>query len=361
MTKVEQYFKDVNSIVHLDKLSEERVDQLLSKLIKCLPDNGLLYKYKDISVNNEEEFNKIYNPLNEGYLYLPSPEQMNDKIDTTFVYKTLHNEKDIYLYHYNNRYKIHYYNLKAKEKVNSDRLFVLQGLASAKSDYQIASELKKKYRGLSTKLQFVNKVKREIDELYGNQRNLKAFVDSYNELITNLRHDLCIYCFTESYKQDSMWAYYGGKNNGLCIVYDFKKAFNLKLETKRLLIAMGKIKYSDEKREIDVLDIYDFIYANEASNKKFKSLSFKLSQALYTKSKSWSHEKEWRLLKNKQQHKIYADLVAGLIIDEDISDSENAKRLIELAIRRHWFVKIRQLNNETMKYEYVELSHLDNE
>lgn len=351
MTKADKYFKEAASIIRPKELSEERTNKLLSKLINCIPNNGLLFKYKNISVN-DIEFKKIFEPLEGGYLYLPSPDQMNDDIDTTFVYKTLHNENEIYQYHYDNRYKIHYYILKSKTNTSKDRLFVLRGLADGKSNYEIAFELNKSGRKASAKLAFVNKVKKEIDDLYSDKSNLEIFIDSYNNLTFNLRHDLHIYCFTESYKQDSMWAYYGGHNTGLCIVYDFKKALEANLKAKHLLISMGKVRYSDEKREIDILDIYDYIYASEVSNKRFKSLSYKLSKALFTKRKSWKHEKEWRLLQNLGDNIIHADLVKGLIIDKKISESEYAKKLIALASDRDWFVKTRQLNTDTMEYEY---------
>lgn len=351
MTKEEHYFLKATAIFDPKQLDEQRVDSLLNELIDCIPNNGLLFKYKNIDVD-DDEFYKIYDPLVKGYIYLPSPSQMNDDVDTTFVYKTLHSEEDIYHYHYCNRYKIRYYNLKQRERIDGDRLFVLCGLADEKDDVTIAREFKKKSRKLSEKIAFVRKVRKETDDLYSKKQNLKKFVDSYDNLITNLRSDLHIYCLTESYKQDSMWAYYGGKNTGLCIVYDFKKALLMDLKVKQLLISMGKIKYSDGKREIDILDIYDYIYSDKKPRKKYRKLSYKISEALFVKRKSWKHEKEWRIMQNQDNFIIQADLVKGIILDKKVSNSENAKKLIELSKSRGWFVKTRELNTNTMEYEY---------
>lgn len=355
MTKAEYYFLEATKVIDPNQLDEKSVDSLLCKLVNCIPNNGLLYKYKNIDVD-DDEFNKIFDPLTKGYIYLPSPNQMNDDIDTTFVYKTLHDDEDIYDYHFCNRYKIHYYNLKKRRKNDADRLFVLGGLAAGKDDITIASEFKKKSRKLYEKIAFVRKLRREIDELYDKKDNLKKFVESYNNLVTYLRSNLHIYCLTESYKQDSMWAYYGGKNAGLCIVYDFKKALQTDLKAKQLLISMGKIKYSDKKREIDILDIYDYIYSEKKSNKKYRKLSYKLSEALFVKRKSWKHEKEWRLMQNRDNNVIQADLVKGIILDKKVSDSKNAKKLIELSKNRGWFIKIRELNTDTMEYEYKKIN-----
>ena len=172
MTKAESYFLEATKVIDPNQLDEKSVDSLLCKLVNCIPNNGLLYKYKNIDVD-DDEFNKIFDPLTKGYIYLPSPSQMNDDIDTTFVYKTLHDEEDIYDYHFRNRYKIHYYNLKQRRKNDADRLFVLGGLAAGKDDITIASEFKKKSRKLYEKIAFVRKVRREIDELYDKKDNLK--------------------------------------------------------------------------------------------------------------------------------------------------------------------------------------------
>ena len=76
-----------------------------------------------------------------------------------------------------------------------------------------------------------------------------------------------------------------------------------------------------------------------------------------TKTYDWNHEKEWRIVLSnlRDNNKIFADTVSGIIIDERVIKTDNAKKLIDLAKERLWTIKIRKKNYTGTKHIYEEL------
>ena len=68
MKKSDVLFKEIATTRNFKFLSEDELDILINKIIKCTKTNGLLYKYKNLNVD-ETEFNYIYEPLLKKYFH----------------------------------------------------------------------------------------------------------------------------------------------------------------------------------------------------------------------------------------------------------------------------------------------------
>ncbi len=96
----------------------------------------------------------------------------------------------------------------------------------------------------------------------------------------------------------------------------------------------------------------------KANKELYRQASKDMLLKLITKTSNWASEKEWRsmLCNLDENNKIYADIVSGIIIDERMLDSENAKKLIALARERYWNIKVRKRNRLGTKHEYEDLA-----
>jgi len=74
---------------------------------------------------------------------------------------------------------------------------------------------------------------------------------------------------------------------------------------------------------------------------------------MITKRVDWKPEKEWRIFLNNVEHKLPADLISGIILDERILNTENANKLIALAKERGWTLTVRQKNLVQTAHKYI--------
>lgn len=85
--------------------------------------------------------------------------------------------------------------------------------------------------------------------------------------------DIGVACFTETDDNVLMWAYYGGCQRGICI------EFNL----------LEDVFFAS--------DIYQVMYKSYFESIKKENDKFNYYDILTTKSEEWTHEKEWRVIK----------------------------------------------------------------
>lgn len=78
-----------------------------------------------------------------------------------------------------------------------------------------------------------------------------------------------ICCFAEEYDSIPLWAYYASSHKGVCIEYDISSMPN---------------GYADY--------IFPVTYSSHRPNDNYSTIS----DSYFTKSDSWSHEKEWRIV-----------------------------------------------------------------
>lgn len=71
------------------------------------------------------------------------------------------------------------------------------------------------------------------------------------------------------------------------------------------------------------------------------------------KQEKWKHEREWRLFLCHVENVLYADLVSALYIGQAMIETDNGKKLVELAKARGWKVFVRRLNYIGTAHEFV--------
>lgn len=92
--------------------------------------------------------------------------------------------------------------------------------------------------------------------------------DTMKLIREQIQYSVC--CFTEQDDNILMWSHYAENHSGICLMYDLS-------ETPELWPVFNPVVYSDD---YPICDSYDEV------NKK----------GIFTKSKHWSYEREWRVL-----------------------------------------------------------------
>jgi hypothetical protein len=112
-----------------------------------------------------------------------------------------------------------------------------------------------------------------------------------------------VMCLTPNVKNFLMWSYYGDSHKGMCIGYDTKN-----LIASKIFGMGGKVLYSNKFPLFPMFpDGHRITFLN----------------LLYTKSKVWKHEDEYRLLhtfKNGNVLKIPTDMVSEIVLGCKITD-----------------------------------------
>lgn len=95
-------------------------------------------------------------------------------------------------------------------------------------------------------------------------------------------------CLAENYDNLLMWSHYGGAHQGVCIEYDMAN-----FSTAEANCFFAPIIYATERVKIPPR-LIDPNTPNHPISSNEESM---LREALFTKDKIWSYEKEWRIIK----------------------------------------------------------------
>ena len=351
-----KFFKELTSIRNIKLKDDQFIDYLFDELLKTIPNNGKLYKYRAFS---SKYFDDNLDAIAKGYIFLPSASVLNDKIDTTFIYKTKTSIDAVEEYYRKNKYKIFLYNVSRtsgyENRFNKIELFVFDSLANDTLTNTIFKVSKMFNQSNLVSKQVVERIKANIEKsIYESMDSAK---NAFQNLDILMQRDYHIYSLCEDFNQDSMWAYYSDSNLGYCIEYDFKKGRSLPRVVKECLVKTLKVNYSNFKDEIDLLKVYDVIYKINKNEEDYSKINYLVTKSLITKRRSWEHEKEWRIVSDDQD-RIDVDLVSGIIIDEKAFDDENiekTKKLLKIAEENQIQISVRVFDRIVCDYKYITL------
>lgn len=179
-------------------------------------------------------------------------------------------------------------------------------------------------------------------------RQVKYFGNFYNNV-----NNIYVFSMTEDYDSDAMWGLYANSNRGFCIEYDFRRAKELSIAIKRKLCCLFQIMYLKEIKEFSFEKLDRYFFSEFQDTALYAEINQEILSHLLSKEIIWKNEKEWRLLLFElKDNRLYADLVSGLIIDERVLQTNNAKTLIRLAEDRGWNIKVRKVNVLGTKHFY---------
>lgn len=368
MTKEELYQQHLNAMysTNAETCSEEEAEEIFARLLQCLPNDGKLYKYRSIE---GEAFAYALDGLQNNYLWMAKASTLNDDLDCVIRFdpiKEVERSRQMFLaepWRYFNQWL----------RKNSDRKFYATPIEKYRfqkavecvdtTTWQLdekkavdvlvesgVSRVKaKKY--IADLLKWVEKtINKCSDDL---KKPLSALM-KFNE---NNRQNIYVFSMTEDYDSDAMWGLYANSNRGFCIEYDFRRAKELPVTIKRKLCCLFQIMYMKEIKEFSFEKLDRYFFSEFQDTALYAEINQEILSHLLSKEIIWKNEKEWRLLLFEfKDNRLYADLVSGLIIDERVLQTDNAKTLILLAKDRGWSIKVRKMNVLGTKHFYEEYS-----
>ena len=349
----EEHLDEMFGLTQLDELADKDVDRILERVLRLLPNDGKLYKYRSIEGT---PFEYAYDGLKNGYLYMARANTLNDDMDSTLNFNV---EKDV-----NKQIKLFmekpWLYLDAWINANLDRSIFQSSID--KTAYQmviscinpITYEIDNDkaidlFGSIGISRDYVEKFINDILELVKNEIEkhsdiLKEALSKIVNFNTESKKDIYVFSMTEDYDSDTMWAYYANSNKGFCIEYDYNKIKNLSFDTKRVLISIYKVIYMERFEEHSFVDMIRFFMGGKKDIELFKKANRELLEHTITKLSKWKEEKEWRLFlcNLDENNKIFADIVSGVILDERAIKCENGQVLIKLAKERGWNIRVRK-------------------
>lgn len=200
-------------------------------------------------------------------------------------------------------------------------------------------------------------IERSPNKFVHNEKILKEALHRLLDIKSNVRKDIFMYSFAESYDINSMWAYYANNNRGFCIEYDYSKLAYTDVWKMRYLLNTFPVSY-EGNRQLELSKyLINYIRSNYCDSNK---LNLEMLKIYCTKDDSWSNEREWRLWFADSTQKGYGvpieiDVVSGIYIDASMMNHAKARKLISLAKERAWNVYIRVFDDANLDYQYIEL------
>lgn len=361
-----EHLQEIFSIADINTYSEEDIEHALDRLLKCLPNNGKLYKYRSIE---GQAFDYAYDGLKNGYLWMAKANTLNDDLDCALMFdpiKEIDGMKEDFFtrpwYYLDNWVKANIdqlqwgkpSNFKAytqvmecvdKETWELDRQKAVKTLVKNGSK----AEQAEKYIN-----ELLNLVQREVENHSQQLKDVTSSIFNFNDIN---REDTCVCSFSEIYDSTVMWGLYANSSKGFCIEYDYNKVAELPLKERIMLRSLYKVIYEENLPEFSFKTTTAYMISEQKDMQLYKKANEEMLTRLVTKTSNWMQEKEWRIVLANlgKKQKIYADIVSGIIIDERVLETDNAKKLIALAKEKYWTIKIRKKNYTGTKHIYEEL------
>lgn len=349
----------------VDYFTKEDVDICLERLLKCIPNDGKLYKYRSME---DTAFLYAFDSLSKGYLWMARADTLNDDLEATLQYDSEKSVNELRDYVYSHpvefvKFIFELSNTNIGHDYNDYQAYkiVMQCIdrESGEINVDIAAGtlVEKCHIAFEKAVDYINQVNLFVSDMLARNEHLaKTFAESHLRLNENMRKMSYIYSMSESFDLDNMWSLYSNSNRGFCIEYDYHKVKYLDLETQRRLINTVRVIYS-EKLDYSFVPTVKIAFNKHIDDEESLQANRITLLQLITKSRIWEAEKEWRifLCNLDSDNKLFADIVSAIIIDERVMETENSQKLIDLCKQKRWSIKIRKRNSIGTKHEYVEL------
>lgn len=317
-----------------------------------------LYKYRTCT-------NQNLKTLERQNAYFSSPKTWNDSLDVTVRYDF---EKDSKIFHENlNNFisicslyiikrfisplEINKYENEIDEITSLYKKVIVN---DEKLDNDTLISLLEPKMGASDAITLSNILFKSIQELSNiNNRTDKTGIFNLN----NLRNEYLFYSLSESYDIDSQWATYANNCSGFCVCYEMVPKNK---QEENLILDLLPIYYA-KKEKILITELFLKIIKCENFNERIQlqnKLSHKLYSSLYTKTKSWKPEKEWRFCILNKNHldgiEVDFNFATKIYLGEKISPYWK-KRLINIARKQNLEVYERKFDKTKSNIKYVKI------
>ena len=202
----------------------------------------------------------------------------------------------------------------------------------------------------------------KIDEKQTHYKKLDELIDLS---LKSLKQSSLIACLSETFESILMWSHYANNHKGFVLSYNFKEGTNIQ-KTRTTEFAdnmLLPVSYSNNR--FDATEYVKFHYKDNfmkcfrdnTTNEPFFDKLFYYKYLLF-KSKDWSYEREWRIIKltnsdcsdNKPDRDVIHNIRPKEIILGAQIEKENKLKLIDIAKERD--IKISEMKLEPFMNEY---------
>lgn len=372
MTKDEMYQKHIDTMFGIRDINDfppHKAEAVLDNLLQWLPNGGKLYKYR--CINDDKFFNRVYNSLQEGTIWCSRADKFTDKTDCTICYDPLAEVELINKFFHVNpelvvRAVLRAACIEIKDKNPSLDEQLLRQIVHCYYEKTVKLDTRKALRlcrshGCKEKesILLIHRIQQESDRIIQDfepvlQKTVYSFLD-FNE---RLRRYIMVCSLCGDYQGKSVWEHYA-YNSGICIEYDYNKLKIADTRTKSFFCSTYKVRYVEDNEEFTFVPLIK-TYLETMDDKSIDpETNKKLLTQMVTKSNDYAYEKEWRILhfddgKAPDGVALQANIVSGIIMDEEALDSENGKKILALAKEKQWNIKVRKFHQIKGKYEFTD-------
>lgn len=250
-----EHLDEIFGIKPVDEFTQEDVDRCLERLIRCIPNDGKLYKYRSIE---DTQFSYAFDALSKGYLWMASADTLNDDLEATLQYDPEKSVKELRDYVYSHpvefvKFIFELSNINIGYDYNDYQAYeiVMQCIdresGEINEDIAAGTLVEKFHIAFEKAVDYINQVNLFVSDMLARNEHLaKTFAKSHLRLNENMRKMSYIYSMSELFDLDNMWSLYANNNKGFCVEYDYHKVRNLDFETQRRLINTVRVIYSEK-------------------------------------------------------------------------------------------------------------------
>jgi hypothetical protein len=109
----------------------------------------------------------------------------------------------------------------------------------------------------------------------------------HDQVVLNLQ-DSKILCLTKAYEDTLMWSHYAANHSGALIIFG-------PISTDSQFTLAQPVQYLDDPLEFAEHDMLPKLLTGQISGAEPEYIKRAIHQIIFTKAKSWSYEKEWRI------------------------------------------------------------------
>jgi hypothetical protein len=246
-----KHLEFAKTIIAVNDIPNESLDAHCQDLLNALPNEGKLYKYRSLQ---GKSFNYIYDSLNEGYLWIPSADSLNDDFDSILFGDSLSYQKRVvdFLCRDKERFILQSIKKNGRSKWEQDEYLTVipfelflkcfDEKSSVLIDEYLIELIKAFFEDIDKRKNCLEHIKEFIKNcmLLPDARTFANDAYKYNRQLCDSLH---VFSMSDSFDLDNMWGYYADSGTGFCVEYDFGKIMQLDDDCKKLLLNMYKVHY----------------------------------------------------------------------------------------------------------------------
>lgn len=290
----------------LDVFASANNEQLISRGIQLKNERmpQMLYKYRPAS---ERNIDALFN----GVVYSVTPQLCNDLNECPLSFDKIEIERNMLL--------------KIVPKLSNEDITMLCNISKSNSISEIVRSLSA-YQDSEGEM-LPDELSKEIRQKHlENREMIDQMIDSFYSTVKNSYN---IYCLSENYCDDLMWAHYADNHAGYCLGYKVKDFSSAIIDVTLPVI------YTDKYVIIKDLDLVDGVTS---------------MYALTLKKKCWEYECEWRIFYplNSPFHPESMPLPSVIYLGNRITD-ENKKTISDFCKSKSIQIQQMALDKATHK------------